>query len=102
VGASLFHPLNGQIALTGDLSEQFKTRINIDVADGYGQSSVALLNASLGIASIERTWNVNVWCMNCADQRYNTVLFPVPLQTGTEGAYVGAPRTFGLSLRGRF
>jgi iron complex outermembrane receptor protein len=102
VGASLFHPLNDRIALTGDLSEQFKTRINIDLADGYGQGSVALLNTSLGVASVERTWSVNVWCMNCADQRYNTITFPVPLQSGTEGAYVGAPRTFGMSLRGRF
>jgi iron complex outermembrane receptor protein len=102
LGASLFHPLNDRIALTGNLSEQFKSRINIDVADGYGQSSVALLNASLGIESVERSWSVNAWCMNCADQRYNTVLFPVPLQTGTEGAYVGSPRTFGLSLRGHF
>ncbi len=40
--------------------------------------------------------------MNCADQRYNTLSFPVPLQTGTEGAYVGVPRTFGMSLRGHF
>jgi iron complex outermembrane receptor protein len=102
LGASLFHPLNGRVALTGDISEQFKTRINIDTADGTQQSSVALLNASLGIASVGRSWSVNAWCMNCADQHYFTVSFPVPLQTGTEGAYVGPPRTFGLSLRGHF
>jgi len=102
LGASLFHPLNGRVALTGDLSEQFKTRINIDTADGTQQSSVALLNASLGIASVGRGWSVNAWCMNCADQRYYTLSFPVPLQTGTEGAYVGVPRTFGMSLRGHF
>jgi outer membrane receptor protein involved in Fe transport len=66
------------------------------------QGSVTLLNASLGIASIGRSWSFDAWCMNCADQRYYTVTFAVPLQTGTYGAYVGAPRTFGLSLSGHF
>jgi iron complex outermembrane recepter protein len=102
LGASLFHPLNGRVALTGDISEQFKSRINLDTAEGSQQSSVALLNASVGIASVGRGWSVNAWCMNCADQRYNTVSFPVPLQAGTVGAYVGPPRTFGVSLRGHF
>jgi iron complex outermembrane receptor protein len=63
---------------------------------------VALLNASLGIASLKHGWTVSAWCQNCTDQRYYTISFPVPLQTGTEGAYVGRPRMYGLSLTGHF
>lgn len=102
LGLNLIHPLTGRIAITGNLSEQFTTRVGLDTADGTQQSSVALLNASVGLASPLKTWGVTAWCMNCTDQRYFTLSFPVPLQTGTEGAYVGAPRTFGLSLTGHF
>ena len=107
LGANLFHPLNAQLALTGRASVQFTGRVYLESRDNgqhsdIDQSSVTLLNADLGIASIGRSWSLDAWCLNCADQRYYTVTFPVPLQTGTYGAYVGAPRTFGLTLSGHF
>jgi iron complex outermembrane recepter protein len=105
LGANLFHPLNAQVALTGRASVQFTSRVYLQSTArqiDIDQSSVTLLNATLGIASIGRSWSVDAWCMNCADQRYYTVTFAVPLQTGTYGAYVGAPRTFGLTLSGHF
>lgn len=103
--ADLFHPLNVQVALTGRASVQFTSRVYLQSTaqqTDIDQGSVTLLNGSLGIASIGRSWRLDAWCMNCADQRYYTVTFAVPLQTGTYGAYVGAPRTFGLTLSGHF
>jgi outer membrane receptor protein involved in Fe transport len=104
---NLFHPLNGQLALTGRASVQFTGRVYLESRDNaqqsdIDQSSVTLLNADLGIASMGGGWSLDAWCLNCADQRYYTVAFAVPLQTGTYGAYVGAPRTVGFTLSGHF
>jgi iron complex outermembrane receptor protein len=73
-----------------------------NVSSNYQIGSVTLLNGGFGIESASRLWSVEAWCLNCADRRYFTVLFPGTFQTGTEESYVGAPRTFGLTLRGHF
>lgn len=100
LGGNVFHRLNGQFALTARASVQFTSRVFVQSTTE--QSSVTLLNAALGIASIGRSWSLDAWCMNCADQRYYILAFPGPLQSGTYGGYVGSPRTFGLALSGRF
>jgi iron complex outermembrane receptor protein len=81
---------------------QYTSRIYSDGASNYQIGAVALLNGGFGIDSVKHNWSVEVWCLNCADRRYYTVMFPATLQTGTEDAYVGLPRTFGMSLRGHF
>jgi len=75
LGANLFHPLNAQFALTGRASVQFTGRVYLESRDNgqhsdIDQSSVTLLNADLGIASIGRGWSLDAWCLNCADRRY--------------------------------
>jgi outer membrane receptor protein involved in Fe transport len=106
LGADLNHPLNDRYALTVRAGAQFTSRVylqaNMQSGADIDQGPVTLLTAAFGIASLQDSWNLEAWCLNCADRRYATVVFPVPLQTGTYGAYVGAPRTFGLSLRGHF
>jgi outer membrane receptor protein involved in Fe transport len=62
----------------------------------------AITGDALAAQHIDDIWSAEAWCLNCADRRYYIVTFPVPLQTGTQGAYVGAPRTFGLTLRAHF
>jgi iron complex outermembrane receptor protein len=106
LGADLNHPLSDRFALTARAGAQFTSRVyeQADTQTGtdIDQGAVTLLTAGLGIASLKNGWSVEAWCLNCADRRYETVVFPVPLQTGTYAAYVGAPRTFGVSLRGHF
>jgi iron complex outermembrane recepter protein len=102
LGANASHPLNDSIALTGRATLQYTTSLYSDVSSNYLIGPVALLNSGFGIESTDHRWSVEAWCMNCADRRYFTVMFPAVFQTGTEDAYVGAPRTFGLTLRGHF
>jgi iron complex outermembrane receptor protein len=96
------HSLNQSIAVTARAAVQYTGRVYTDTSSIYQIDSVTLLNAGLGIESVNRNWSVEAWCLNCADRRYYIFTFPVPLQTGTQGAYVGAPRTFGLTLQGHF
>jgi iron complex outermembrane receptor protein len=102
VGANTRHPLNERVALTARAALQYTGSVYTDTTSDYQIGSVTLLNAGLGIESATHSWSLEAWCLNCADRRYLILTFPVPLQTGTQNAYVGAPRTFGLTLRGHF
>jgi iron complex outermembrane recepter protein len=102
VGANTSHPLNERVAATARAALQYTGSVYTDTSSDYQIGSVTLLNAGLGIESATHTWSLEAWCLNCADRRYFILTFPVPLQTGTQNAYVGAPRTFGLTLRGHF
>jgi outer membrane receptor protein involved in Fe transport len=102
LGANASHPLNESIAVTARAALQYTGRVYTDTSSYYQIGSVTLLNAGLGIESVNRNWSAEAWCLNCADRRYYIFTFPVPLQIGTQGAYVGAPRTFGLTLRAHF
>ncbi|TMH71170.1 MAG: TonB-dependent receptor, partial [Betaproteobacteria bacterium] len=102
LGANARRSLNQSIAVTARAAFQYTGRVYTDTSSTYQIDSVTLLKAGLGIESVNRNWSVEAWCLNCADRRYYIFTFPVPLQTGTQGAYVGAPRTFGLTLRAHF
>ena len=94
--------MNERIAVTARAALQYTGRVYTNTSNNYQTGSVTVLKAGLGIESLNRNWSVEAWCLNCADRRYYIVTFPVPLQTGTQGAYVGAPRTLGLTVRAHF
>jgi len=102
VGTNASHSLNERIAVTARAAVQYTGSVYSDTSSNYPIGAVTLLSTGLGIASLDRNWSVEAWCLNCADRRYDILMFPVPLQTGTQGTYVGAPRTFGLTLRAYF
>jgi iron complex outermembrane recepter protein len=66
------------------------------------QDAFTLVNARLGIGSQDRKWFVEAWAQNLTDEEYYQVVFDATLQTGTFDAYLGAPRTYGLTLRMQF
>ena len=63
------------------------------------QSGYALVNARVGIGSQDKRWAVEFWGQNLTDKTYTQVGFDAPLQTGSWNAFLGAPRTYGMTLR---
>ena len=63
------------------------------------QSGYALVNARVGIGSKDKRWAVELWGQNLTDKTYTQVGFDAPLQTGSWNAFLGAPRTYGMTLR---
>ncbi len=45
---------------------------------------------------------VEAWSMNITDEEYVQVIFDAPAQTATYNAFLGAPRTYGLTARFKF
>jgi iron complex outermembrane receptor protein len=66
------------------------------------QDALTLVNARIGIGAQNRRWMLEAWAQNLTDEEYYQVVFDATLQTGTLNAYLGAPRTYGLTLRMTF
>lgn len=80
------------------LSEQ-NTGSDLDpekVQDGY-----AVFNARVGIGSLDDSWNLELWSQNLTDEDYIQVGFDGPFQAESFNAFVGRPRTYGVTLRVR-
>ncbi len=63
------------------------------------QKGFALVNARIGIGSQDKRWMVELWGQNLTNETYKQVGFDAPLQPGAWNAFLGAPRTYGMTLR---
>ncbi len=62
--------------------------------------SRTLVNGRLGLVSASGSWEASLWGRNLGDEEYNTYrYFAVP---GTSNNHIGAPRTYGLTVRYNF
>jgi len=80
-----------------------------DLNPGKAQPEYWLVNARLGIGRQDERWGLELWARNLLDEAYQQIAFDVPLQSGnsnpglrTYGAFLGDPRTYGVTLRARY
>jgi hypothetical protein len=92
-----------------------------DLFPEKAQDGFAVFNARVGLRGKDQRWAVEFWGQNIFNQDYTQVAFSSPLQssspaTSTTGqfvqgapmanqlisAYLAEPRTYGITLRGRF
>lgn len=83
------------------------------------QDGFAIVNARVGLRGADSKWSIELWAQNLFDVDYSQVAFSTPFQAGTTaapfndaGGYAGGrqlisqflaePRTFGVTLRGKF
>lgn len=78
-----------------------------DLDPGKIQKSYSLVNARAVFAPGDDRWSIELWADNLFDTRYEQVAFDVGFQnvptnaTGVLDAFLGDPRTFGVTLRAR-
>jgi len=116
IGAS---GLSGLFYVDGRLTSDFNT--GSDLFPEKAQDGFAIVNARIGIRGPQQRWAVEFWGQNIFNQNYRQVAFSSPLQssspsTSTTGqfalgapmanqlisAYLAEPRTYGITLRGKF
>ena len=94
------HPVG---ALTGRLSAQAKYSSSYNTGSDLDplkvQTGFVLVDARASLAAPGERWSLELWVQNLTDKRYTQVAFGAPFQTGTIGAFLGPPRTFGLTAR---
>ena len=74
------------------------------------QESFAVFNGRIGLVQLNDDWGVELWAKNLFDKDYIQNAFDAPLQgsgtgpgsTQTFAAFLGNPRTVGLTLRKQF
>ena len=96
---------------------KFNTGSDLDIEKT--QEGFAVVNGRIGIEGPDDRWGIELWAQNLFDKTYKQVAFDAPIQgtpgtttraveagffpraTQIYGAFLGEPRTFGLTLRGR-
>ena len=66
------------------------------------QESNTKVNARVGLAHPSGLWAVEFWGNNIFDEITRNVTFNTPLRIGSRGAFLEAPRTYGITLRTAF
>ena len=105
---------------TLDLSDKYMSRLNVgvkysskyntgsDLDPGKEQSAYALVNARVAFGPRDEHWAVEVWAENLFNQNYQQVAFDSGFQnvptnaTGVLDAFLGAPRTYGVTFRAKY
>jgi len=102
----------------GNLAAKYTSEYNTgsDLNPVKQQDAFTLLNARLALARQDDLVSVELWAQNLTDKEYIQVGFNGPYQAGDSGtssneqndavsvydAFLGAPRTVGLTLRSRY
>ncbi len=63
------------------------------------QKATTMLGASIGFtAGDESQWRVTLWGKNLTDVEYMPIMFDSVAQAGSRNAYIGDPRTYGMTV----
>jgi iron complex outermembrane receptor protein len=73
-----------------------------DLDPEKAQDGYALVNARFVLGRQDGRWDIELWGQNLTDAEYMQVAFDAPLQTGSWNAFLGAPRTYGVTFRVRY
>ncbi|WP_257545908.1 TonB-dependent receptor [Sphingopyxis sp. DBS4] len=108
--------LTGLVYLDGRLTSDYNT--GSDLFPQKGQDGYAIFNARVGVRGPDEKWAVELWAQNIFNKQYAQVAFNSPFQAGTTAApftdpqypggrqifsmFLAEPRTYGVTLRGKF
>jgi outer membrane receptor protein involved in Fe transport len=108
--------LTGLVYIDGRMTSDYNT--GSDLFPQKEQDGYALFNARLGIRGPDEKWGVELWAQNLFNKQYAQVAFNSPFQAGTTSApftdpqypggrqifsqFLAEPRTYGVTLRGKF
>lgn len=96
------YPVSDSTAITARLQTLYTSQVFTNPVNDLTQKGYALVNANLGLKSLSAGWQIEGFVQNLFDKDYVTSHFNTPLQGDDRNAYLGAPRTYGITLRGSF
>jgi iron complex outermembrane recepter protein len=109
ISATYEHSISDALLARGNISVKYMSDFNTgsDLAPQKAQSAFTVVNARVGVGSQDKRWMLEAWALNLTDEEYIQVGFNSPLQgletdpaaIRTYSAFLGAPRTYGLTLR---
>jgi outer membrane receptor protein involved in Fe transport len=117
---SLGNGLRGGFSLAGKYMSEYNT--GSDLLPFKQQDAFTTVNGRISLGSEDERWTLEMWAQNITDEEYLQVGYNGPLQgtffqstvqpngtfydpardTGTYDAFLGQPRTYGMTLRFRY
>lgn len=91
------HDMVGRLAVNAKYQSSYNTGSNLDPVKN--QDGFTLVNARVGIGPEDKSWQLEAWAQNILNKYYTQVGFDAVVQTGSYDAFLGLPRTYGLTLR---
>ena len=109
LAATYTHDLIGDFRVRGNFGVKFNSAYNTgsDLDPGKRQGDYALLNARLAFFPRGERYSIEVWADNLTNKDYRQVVFDAGFQNaptnrqGVLDAFLGAPRTYGVTLRAK-
>ncbi len=115
-GATYQHPIGNSLSILLHLDGRYTSKVNTgsDLDLEKVEDGVFVLNGRIGLGDINERWQIEVWGRNLFDKNYLQVGYDAPLQgSGTAAntvapntqvfnAFLSEPRTYGVTVRGKF
>ena len=108
LAASYEHDMGAGLMFRSNVSAKYTSEYNTgsDLHPSKAQDAMTLVNARIGIGSESGRWMLEAWAQNLTDVDYLQVGFNGPFQVDENNdaisiydAFLGAPRTYGVTLR---
>jgi outer membrane receptor protein involved in Fe transport len=96
---------NGSLVGTvhGDMFYGSSRNTGSDLAPEKRQDGYSLFNARLSLAGGDNQhWDLSVWCRNCTNKHYLSVVFDSVGQPGSYDSFIGDPQTYGVTASMKF
>lgn len=113
---ALGNGLRGLFYVDARHTSGYNTASDLDI-EKY-QDPYTLVNGRIGVHGADQVWGVELWAQNLLNKNYRQVAFDAPLQgqgttrgveqgfyprsTQLYGAFLGEPRMYGITFRGKF
>ncbi len=108
--------MSGLVYIDGRMTSDYNT--GSDLFPQKEQDGFAIFNARIGLRGPDEAWGLELWAQNIFNEDYAQVAFNSPFQAGTTSApfvdpqypggrqifsqFLAEPRTYGITLRGKF
>jgi outer membrane receptor protein involved in Fe transport len=112
LAATFEQPISTNLLLRANVGVKYMSEYNTgsNLDPRKKQDAYSLVNARLGFGSSNERWMIEAWAQNLTDEEYYQVAFDGTLQgssagavpTSTIDAFLGAPRTYGVTARFKF
>jgi outer membrane receptor protein involved in Fe transport len=97
-------PFSSSLEFHTSVSEKYDSSYNTgsDLDPRKIQGAYGLLDARIGLGAPDGKWTVDFWGANLTNKFYYQVAFDAPFQYNQIDAFVGDPRTWGVTVRVKF
>jgi outer membrane receptor protein involved in Fe transport len=108
--------MSGLVYIDGRMTSDYNT--GSDLFPQKEQDGFAVFNTRIGLRGADEAWGIELWGQNIFNQDYAQVAFNSPFQAGQSSApfvdpqypggrqifsqFLAEPRTYGITLRGKF